>query len=222
MRRNVDGGAQWKLRAGSPAVSRRRRRVRRNPSLLSISIFLFFYFLFFTTRRMLDRIPPFEVFLFLSFLKLVFLETETKIKQDMISQVIWTFLLFSPAYFYIFGEKGDLERIPSFLSCTILLFLHNLLFHLRFALWTYILWPIAFPVWRCKKKLHAKKDKVYLLIVCGSFALTKSPCNPPFEFWKSSSTWPEEWGPPLCNHCIAVHRSKKLCIIIKVLHFNWS
>ena len=144
MRRNVDG-AQWKLRAGSPAVSRRRRRVRRNPSLLSISIFLFFYFLFFTTRRMLDRIPPFEVFLFLSFLKLVFFW-----RRRQRSSRIWfpkSFELscfFSPAYFYTFGEKGDLERIPSFLSRTILPFLHNLLFHLRFALWSYIANSISY------------------------------------------------------------------------------
>ena len=189
-------------------------------------LFLFFCFsIFFFLQRdgCSTGFPPSKFSFFLSFLKLVFFW-----RRRQRSSRIWfpkSFELscfFSPAYFYIFGEKGDLERIPSFLSRTILPFLHNLLFHLRFALWTYILWPIAFPVWRCKKKLHAKKDKVYLLIVCGSFALTKSPCNPPFEFWKSSSTWPEEWGPPLCNHCIAVHRSKKLCIIIKVLHFNWS
>ena len=162
---------------------------------------------------------------FLSFLKLAFLETETKIKQDIISQVIWTFLLFFPAYFYIFGEKGDLERIPSFLSRTILPFLHNLLFHLRFALWSYIANSISYLTLQNQTLANStpkKRDKVYLLIVCRSFALTKNPCNPLFEFCKLSSTWHEEWGPPLCIHCNALHWSKKLCIIIKVLHFNWS
>ena len=216
------------------AASRKSGRVEKEkegpPESLLAFYFYFFVFLFsfFTTRRMLDRIPPFEVFLFLSFLNLVFFW-----RRRQRSSRIWfpksfelsCFFCFFPAYFYTFGEKGDLERIPSFLSRTILPFLHNLLFHLRFALWSYIANSISYLTLQNQTLANStpkKKDKVYLLIFCHSFALTKNPCNPLFEFCKLSSTWHEEWGPPLCIHCIALHWSKKLCIIIKVLHFNWS
>ena len=68
-----------------------------------------------------DRIPPFEVFLsFCFFLKLVSFGDGDKDQAgyDFPSHLIFlAFFVFLPAYFYIFGGRGDLERIPSFLSC---------------------------------------------------------------------------------------------------------
>ena len=195
------------------------------PPCFLFSNVLFFYFLFLQRDGCSTGFPPskfsFFVFSEISF----FLETETKIKQDMISQVIWTFLLFlffSRILLYFWGEGrlGTHSVLPELLP-----FLHNLLFHLRFALWSYIANSISYLTLQNQTLANStpkKKDKVYLLIFCHSFALTKNPCNPLFEFCKLSSTWHEEWGPPLCIHCIALHWSKKLCIIIKVLHFNWS
>ena len=141
------------------AASRKSGRVEKEkegpPESLLAFYFYFFVFLFSFFYNETDAWPdsPLRSFPFFVFSEISFFW-----RRRQRSSRIWfpkSFELscfFPPAYFYIFGEKGDLERIPSSLSRTILPFLHNLLFHLRFALWSYIA-IIAFPIWHCKIKL---------------------------------------------------------------------
>ena len=115
MRRNVDSGAQWKLRAGSPAVSRRRRRVRRIPPCFLFSTFCFSIFFFYkeTDTRpdsLLWSLP------FFVFSKISFLETETKDQEgyDFPSHLNFLpfFVLFSRIFFIFWGRRATWNAFP--------------------------------------------------------------------------------------------------------------
>ena len=74
------------------AASRKSGRVEKEkegpPESLLAFYFLMFCFSLYNYKETYERPEVGSFPFFLSFLKLAFLETETKIKQDMISQVI--------------------------------------------------------------------------------------------------------------------------------------
>ena len=216
------------MRSGSCEPEVRRCRGGEGGSAGTPPCFLFSIFLFFSLFLQGDiwttGFPPSKFFFLFVFSKISFFGDEDKDQAgyDFLSHLNFlAFFVFSPHIFIFLGRRATWNAFrPSWAA---LFFLSYITY---FSTWGSHYGAIYYVLFDTAKgnsgKFHAKKDKVYLLIVCCSFAPTKNPCNPPFEFWKLSSTWPEEWGPPLCIHCIALHWSKKLCIIIKVLHFNWS
>ena len=106
------------------AASRKSGRVEKEkegpPESLLAFYFYFFVFLFSFFYNETDARPdsPLRSFPFFVFSEISFFGDGDKDQAGYDFPSHLNFLaFFSPAHFYIFGEKGDLERIPSFLSC---------------------------------------------------------------------------------------------------------